>query len=111
MCPFAIRLDFSLSFRFVLEARQLSVTAWREILDPLFAGAIGGAPCPGSTPMSSTRRSPFEPTSKRRNGYPSETRVKRGVRVVHGEKELVEKLGRNDLLSVRLRSAVSRTAA
>ncbi len=40
--------------------------------------------------------SAFEPTSKRRKGYPSETRVKKGVRVVHGEKELNEKLGRND---------------
>lgn len=39
----------------------------------------------------------FEHTSKRRKGYPSETRVKRGNRVVHGDKELVEKLGRNDL--------------
>jgi hypothetical protein len=27
----------------------------------------------------------------------SETRVKRGLRVVHGDKELLEKLGRNDL--------------
>ena len=27
----------------------------------------------------------------------SETRVKRGVRIVHGGKELAEKLGRNDL--------------
>ena len=35
--------------------------------------------------------------SKRRKGYPSETQVKRGGRVVHGEKELTEKLGRNDL--------------
>jgi hypothetical protein len=39
----------------------------------------------------------FERTSKRRKGYPSETRVKRGLRVVHGDKELLEKLGRNDL--------------
>ena len=39
----------------------------------------------------------FEITSKRRKGFPSETRVKRGVRVVHGHKELFEKLGRNDL--------------
>jgi uncharacterized protein YecA (UPF0149 family) len=39
----------------------------------------------------------FEITSKRRQGFPSERRVKRGVRVVHGEKELSEKLGRNDL--------------
>lgn len=35
--------------------------------------------------------------SKRRRGYNSETQVKRGLRVVHGDKELVEKLGRNDL--------------
>src|SRR5690606_28816229 len=38
----------------------------------------------------------FEVTSKRRKGYPSETRVQRGQRFVHGDKELVEKLGRND---------------
>ena len=38
-----------------------------------------------------------ETTSKRRKGYPSEAQVKRGLRVVHGEKELQEKLGRNDL--------------
>jgi hypothetical protein len=38
----------------------------------------------------------FEITSKRRKGFPSETRVKRGLRVVHGDKELREKLGRND---------------
>src|SRR5690348_3047658 len=37
------------------------------------------------------------PSSKRPKGYPSETRVKRGSRVVHGDKELLEKLGRNDL--------------
>jgi uncharacterized protein YecA (UPF0149 family) len=35
--------------------------------------------------------------SKRRKGFPSETQVKRGVRVVHGAKELVERLGRDDL--------------
>jgi hypothetical protein len=35
-------------------------------------------------------------SSKRRKGYPSEARVKRGVRIVHGDKELLEKLGRND---------------
>lgn len=39
----------------------------------------------------------FEITSKRRKGFPSETRVKRGVRIVHGDKQLTEKLGRNDL--------------
>ena len=35
----------------------------------------------------------YEPTSKRRKGFPSETRVKKGHRIVHGSKELVEKLG------------------
>ncbi len=39
----------------------------------------------------------FEITSKRRKGFPSETRVKKGVRIVHEDKELNEKLGRNDL--------------
>ena len=39
----------------------------------------------------------FEVMSKRRKGYPSESRVKRGTRIVHGDKELEEKLGRNDL--------------
>jgi len=38
----------------------------------------------------------FEVTSKRRKGYPSETNVKRGLRFVHGDIELIEKLGRND---------------
>ena len=45
----------------------------------------------------STNSTAFERTSKRRKGYPSETRVKRGYRLVHGDKELIEKLGRNDL--------------
>jgi hypothetical protein len=44
----------------------------------------------------STRCLAFERTSKRRKGFPSETRVKRGLRIVHGDKELVEKLGRRD---------------
>jgi uncharacterized protein YecA (UPF0149 family) len=35
--------------------------------------------------------------SKRRKGFPSEKKVKRGVRIVHGTKELSEKLGRTDL--------------
>ena len=39
----------------------------------------------------------FEPMSKRRKGYPSERQVKRGVRIVHGEKLVEEKLGRKDL--------------
>ena len=39
----------------------------------------------------------YEITSKRRKGFPSETRVKKGVQIVHGDKHLSEKLGRNDL--------------
>ena len=35
--------------------------------------------------------------SKRRKGFPSETKVKRGRQVVHVDKELEEKLGREDL--------------
>ena len=34
----------------------------------------------------------FEVMSKRRNGYPSERHVKRGPRVVHGDKEAVDSL-------------------
>ncbi|MFL9454102.1 MULTISPECIES: YecA/YgfB family protein [Nostocales] len=41
--------------------------------------------------------SAFEPSSKRRRGYPSEKAVKRGARLIHGDKELQEKLGNNDL--------------
>lgn len=36
-------------------------------------------------------------TSKRRRGFPPETRVRRGHRAVGDGKELTEKLGRNDL--------------
>jgi SEC-C motif len=43
------------------------------------------------------RISAFEGMSKRRRGYPSKRAVKRGRRVVHGEKELEEKLGKDDL--------------
>jgi uncharacterized protein YecA (UPF0149 family) len=52
---------------------------------------------PWQSRRSTTNRSPFERTSKRRKGFPSETHVKRGTRIVHGDKELIEKLGRNDL--------------
>jgi len=45
----------------------------------------------------STKIAFYWKASKRRRGFPSETKVKRGMRVVHGDKELTEKLGRNDL--------------
>jgi len=41
--------------------------------------------------------SPFTPSSKRRKGYPAETHVKRGLRMIGQDIELLEKLGRNDL--------------
>jgi len=50
-----------------------------------------------SAANASANSTAFERTSKRRKGFPSETRVRRGTRVVHGDKELLEKLGRNDL--------------
>ena len=53
-----------------------------------------GVPCPDAT--INERVVFFETMSKRRKGYPSETQVKRGVRIVHGDKLLEEKLGRND---------------
>jgi hypothetical protein len=56
--------------------------------------SYGGVPC-ASNSITSTQ-SAFEVTSKRRKGFPSETHVKRGTRVVGGRKELSEKLGRND---------------
>jgi len=34
------------------------------------------------------KATPFEVSSKRRRGFASETRVKRGHRIVHGNKEL-----------------------
>jgi uncharacterized protein YecA (UPF0149 family) len=40
---------------------------------------------------------PFSVTRKRRKSFPSETHVKRGRWFVHGDVELIEKLGRNDL--------------
>jgi hypothetical protein len=62
-------------------------------------------------PCETTTRIPaFEVSSKRRKGYPSETRVKRGLRIVHGDKELLEKLSRNDPCPLRFREAFSRSA-
>jgi len=46
--------------------------------------------------MILTKWSAFEVTRKRRKGFSSESHVKRGQRVVHSYKELMEKLGRND---------------
>jgi uncharacterized protein YchJ len=54
----------------------------------------GGLSC--DTTATTTNCPAFTRSSKRRKGFPSETHVKRGDRVVHGDKELIEKLGRSD---------------
>ena len=50
----------------------------------------------------------FEITSKRRKGFPSETRVKKGTRIVHGNKGRKARSQRS--LSVRLRPQLLRNA-
>ncbi|HLX16955.1 MAG TPA: SEC-C metal-binding domain-containing protein [Bradyrhizobium sp.] len=55
----------------------------------------GGVSCARSA-ISKTSPA-FSITRKRRKSFPSETHVKRGRRFVHGDVELAEKLGRNDL--------------
>ena len=75
-------------------ARELPVR-----LRPITPAAAGiqrrSLKCAPSSPR--TAFNAFEQTSKRRRGFPSETHVKRGPRIVHGDKWLQEKLGRNDL--------------
>jgi hypothetical protein len=58
--------------------------------------AKGGMSCDHKT-TSSTACPPSSRVANGGRGYPSETHVRRGLRVVHGDKELLEKLGRNDL--------------
>jgi len=55
--------------------------------------------------------SAFERTHKRRKGFPSETKVKRGDRVVHGDKELIRETRPQRSVPVRQREVVSRTVA
>ena len=55
----------------------------------------GGLSC--ASTMMSISSPAFETSSKRRKSFPSETHVKRGHRFVHGNVQLIEKLGRNDL--------------
>src|SRR5215467_4216094 len=67
--------------------------SWRGVTSPILRRkAVDHGPARTRTPAIF-----FETMSKRRKGFPSETKVKRGLRLVHGDKELTEKLGRNDL--------------
>lgn len=65
---------------------------WVKCLWPYCSKSGGASWINTSTTISLA----FEIMSKRRKSFPSETQVKRGKRVVHGEKELMEKVGRND---------------
>jgi len=56
----------------------------------------GADQCATTSNMTSPKTFAFESMSKRRKGFPSETKVKRGVRIIR-DKQLEEKLGRNDL--------------
>jgi hypothetical protein len=64
------------------------------IRTPQFSEGYGGVPCDST--RSTSKPSAFEITRKRRKRFSSEARVKRGDRVVPGNKEPIEKLGRND---------------
>jgi len=55
--------------------------------------------------------SAFERSSKRRKGFPSEQRVKKGERIVHGDKELIRETWAQRFVPMRIREVVSRSAA
>ncbi|WP_421726424.1 SEC-C metal-binding domain-containing protein [Bauldia sp.] len=74
-------------------SRSLPASATCSVPASATAGNRWRQPC-ASIATSPTSR-PFEVTRKRRKSFPSETRVKRGQRFVHGDVELIEKLGRN----------------
>jgi hypothetical protein len=61
---------------------------------PRIPRGMGGGSC--ESKKNASKPIAFVVSSKRRKGFPSETHVKRGDRVVGDTKELVEKLGRND---------------
>jgi hypothetical protein len=75
---------------------------------------VGAVQLNGGTSWPSPNASPtafFEPMSKRRKGFPSETRVKRGYRVVRGQKELIRETGPQRLMPLRQPEVVSGIAA
>jgi hypothetical protein len=82
------------------EAPNASVAKWYSNSIAARAAMFNRNPEPGgrmANRIYESADSNFEIISKRRKGFPSETQVKRGMRIVHGNKELIEKLGRNDL--------------
>src|ERR1700748_3108823 len=73
------------------------------LIDNVLARRCGNRPClnrwrmPCASIAISKTSPAFSVTRKRRKSFPSETQVRRGRRFVHGDVELAEKLGRNDL--------------
>ena len=90
----------------LLAGRRASVLGGQVRFEPS-AERRSAADTHATTARPSSERSPkcttsttnraFERTSRRRRGFPSEQHVKTGSRIVHGDKELLEKLGGNDL--------------
>ncbi|MGD0018002.1 MAG: SEC-C metal-binding domain-containing protein [Candidatus Limnocylindrales bacterium] len=73
---------------------------WRLLsVRPIASSALlaEGRPQQTDSPISATPPLLSSRQVSGGEGYPSETRVRRGFRVVHGDKELAEKLDRNDL--------------
>jgi len=89
---------FGRPLNFTVRGRYVAHCLPRRCAIPCAPRIVGlchrGVPC--DSRKNTSTPSAFEVTSKRRKGFPSETRVKRGTRVVGGFKELSEKLGRND---------------
>jgi hypothetical protein len=80
----------------MVEQANSELTLDRELGKCLRLAREEYVPCLERTATSTTCLA-FEVSSKRRKSFPSEMRVKRGDRVVHGDVELCEKLGRNDM--------------
>ncbi len=96
------RADTAMRVRFSL--RTVSGEPFRTVsVRDRNSNLIGGVSCDKQITNNSTNSHFFETMSKRRKGSkrieqgPPETQFKRGERIVHGDKLLEEKLGRNDL--------------
>ena len=83
--------------RSVFDGDQTACESSRRIHHPRLTSPRRSSWQTSNTPTKRSTASAFyERSSKRRKGFPSETQVKRGVRVIGGDKWLEEKLGRND---------------
>jgi hypothetical protein len=92
-------------------ARGASVLRLGTILAPPVSWANHEEDLQWQDTSTTKTRCPFSSMSKRRRGYPSESRVKRGDRVVHGNKELIREAWTQRSMSMRFRSALSKIVA